>query len=95
MNTSEKQWEKSTYVSRSHVAQKPRVHRGPSKRLTGILRSEKVKLNPEPIEIGVKREKIQVTPVMKEGQIKALHVVCPCGCESTFDIQYAAGGKTT
>ncbi len=91
MNTSENPWGKSTYVSRAHVVQKPRGIRRPEKRLTGILRADKVRFRPEPVEIGARPDKIQVTPVMKDGQIKALHVVCPCGCESTFDIQYAAG----
>ncbi|MDF7806394.1 hypothetical protein P4E94_03020 [Pontiellaceae bacterium B12219] len=91
MKTSEKQWEKSTYVSRTHMAHKPLSQRRPLKRQTGIVRADKVQFQPNPIEIGIKQEKIQLTPIMKDGQIKALHVVCPCGCESTFDIQYATG----
>lgn len=92
MNTSEKEWEKSTYVSRTHVVQKSHGLRRPEKRLTGILRAAKVKFKPEPVQIGINQDKIKVNPVIKDGQIKALHVVCSCGCESTFDIQYAAGG---
>jgi hypothetical protein len=94
MNTSENQWEKSAFVRLDHVVHKPRtITRRPEKRLTGIVRAEKVHYRPEPIAINPEKDNIQITPVIKDGQVRALRVVCSCGCESTFDIQYAAGGQ--
>lgn len=93
MKTSEHQWKKSTFVSAAHVVHKHRnVHRQ-KKRLSTILRANQVKLNPEPVIIGDQTEKIRLTPIFENGQIKALRVTCTCGCEATFDIQYAAGGE--
>ncbi len=92
MNTSETQWKKSTFISAAHVLHRPRSTPRRSKRLTGIVRGENVKLKVNPVVIGAKAEKIQLSPNMQDGQIKALRVNCACGCESTFDIQYGAGG---
>ncbi len=81
-------------MRRDHVVHKPRtVMRRPEKRLSGIVSAEKVRFRPEPIAINPEKDRIQVTPVIKDGQVRALRVVCSCGCESTFDIQYAAGGQ--
>jgi len=93
METSKNQWKKSTFVSATHVLHKPRNARRHGKRLSNILRAENVELKTEPVEIGTALEKIQITPIMENGQVKALRVTCACGRESTFDIQYAAGGK--
>jgi hypothetical protein len=93
MKTSDHQWKKSTFVSAAHVVQKQRnVHR-PKKRLSTILRANQVQLNPKPVVIGDQTEKIRLNPIFENGQIKALRVTCACGCEATFDIQYAGGGE--
>ena len=95
MSTIEHQWEKSTFVGASHVIHRPRNPQRSNKRLSNIFRMENVLLGENPVEIGAKPEKIRVAPVMEQGQIKALHVTCACGCEATFDIQYATGETPT
>jgi len=92
MKTSDNPWQKSSFVKRDHVVHKPHRGRRPLKRLSGILRAETVRYSPEPVELGEKTSKIQLEPVVVDGQVKALRVSCTCGCQSTFDIQYAAGG---
>lgn len=94
METSQNQWKKSTFVSAAHVLHKSRNSRRHGKRRSNILRAENVELKKEPVEIGTALENIQITPIMENGQVKALRVTCACGRESTFDIQYAAGGKS-
>lgn len=90
MNSAETPWKKSTFVSASNVVHKPRHKHRSQKRSTAIVRSKKVKMNPTPVILGESPEKIKITPVMQNGQVIALHVSCSCGCESTFDVQYAA-----
>lgn len=92
MKTTEHQWKKSTFVSAAHVVHKHRSLHRPQKRLSTILRAKQVKVNPEPVVIGEQTEKIRIAPIMENGQVKALRVTCACGCEATFDIQYAGGG---
>jgi hypothetical protein len=94
MNTSETQWKKSTFVSAAHVLHRPRRMPRNGKRLTSILRADKVRIKPDPVIIGAKQETIQVVPISHNGQVTALRVSCACGCESTFDIQYGAGGAS-
>ncbi|QBG47411.1 hypothetical protein EGM51_08400 [Verrucomicrobia bacterium S94] len=93
MKTPDKQWEQRTYISRANVAHKPLSRSRPLKRQTAIVRAEKIRFNSTPVEIGAKQEQIQLTPIMKDGQVKALQAVCSCGCKSTFDIQYATEGE--
>lgn len=92
MNTSEHQWKKSTFVSAAHVVPKHRSPHRPAKRLSTILRADQVVLKPEPVRIGPPQDKIQLTPIMENGRVKALRVNCACGCEAMFDIQYTASG---
>lgn len=94
MKKTNTQWKKSTFVSATHVMHRPRHAQRTGKRLTGILRAEKVKIKPEPIIIGAAEESIKIVPIAQNGQIRALRVTCPCGRESTFDIQYGSGGAT-
>jgi len=92
MNRSDTQWKKSAFVNAAHVVSQQPSRRSTGKRLTDVIRSNNVKLNPQPVVVGTQAEKIKITPIMQNNQMKALHVSCSCGCESTFDIQYAAGG---
>lgn len=94
MNTSDNLWKENAYISKTSVVQKQSGRRSSVKHLTKILRADKVQFNPIPVEIGTKLEKIQIKPILKDGKIVALHVICPCGCDSTFDIQYAAKGES-
>jgi hypothetical protein len=95
MSHSEPSWKKSAFVSARHVLQPSRSTHRQSRRLNTIVRSAKVKMGAKPIVIGESDDKIKVIPILTGGRVTALKVICSCGHESTFDIQYNQGAPST
>ncbi len=75
-------------------------------RLKNVLPANKVRFVDAPVIIGAPEQpeqleepkdpknteqQIQLTPILEDTQIRSLKATCSCGCEATFDIQYAQG----